>query len=428
MLWRTRFLSLVRFYYFGKERILISPVGENMNSAISVRNKSIFLVVSFIFWFAHFVYIPTLAPYIESLGGKYTFIGLVLSSYGLMQLLFRLPCGVFSDLMKIRKPFIIIGMLISAISCWAFALTHSLGWVLLSRSLAGLAAATWVAFTILYSSYFSNQEVHRAMGIISFVVVSAQLLGMSLNGYIVNEWGWQAPFWIGGIIGIIGALLSLFIIEPKEGMIREPINLKDLASVIRDPQLLKVSILSILAHSIIFTTMFGFIPTYTLSIGLQASDLSLIVFSFMVPHAVATLFIGKVVVPFLGKWKSLRIAFLLSALFTLVTPFIHTKGLLCLLQGLSGFSLGLLFPLLLGMAIEFIPDEKRATAMGIYQAVYAIGMFAGPFLAGILNSAMGLAVGFYFAGSLGLVAAVFIVFWNKKERDHMLDEKERKIG
>jgi MFS transporter, DHA1 family, multidrug resistance protein len=397
-----------------------------MNSAISIRDRTLFLVVSFIFWFAHFVYIPTLAPYIESLGGKYTFIGIVLGSYGLMQLFFRFPFGIFSDLMKLRKPFIIIGMLISALSCWAFALTASLGWVLFSRSLAGLAAATWVTFTVLYSSYFSNHEVYRAMGIISFVVVLAQLLGMSLNGYIVNEWGWHAPFWIGGMIGGLGVVLSLFIVERGKGMIREPINLKDLTSAIREPQLLKVSLLSILAHSIIFTTMFGFTPTYALSIGLQASDLSLIVFSFMIPHAIATLFMGKVVVPFLGKWRALGIAYSLSAIFTIVTPLIHTKGLLCLIQGFSGFSLGLLFPLLLGMAIEFIPQQKRATAMGIYQAVYAIGMFAGPFLAGILNTAMGIAAGFYFAGLLGFIATVLSIFWSKNElRDSDKDRGKR---
>jgi DHA1 family multidrug resistance protein-like MFS transporter len=386
-----------------------------LGTPTSARDKYILLVVSFVFWFSHFIYIPILSPYIESLGGTYTFIGLVLSSYGLMQLLFRFPLGIFSDLIKLRRPFIIFGMLTSAFSCLALALTDSLGWVLLSRSLAGLAAATWVAFTVLYSSYFADQEVHRAMSSISFVVVLAQLLGMSVSGYIVNEWGWHAPFWVGGMISIMGAVLSFFIFEPKEGIMRTPVQVTDLTSVMREPLLLKVSLLSILAHSIIFTTMFGFIPTFALHIGLQASDLSLIVFSFMIPHAVATLFMGKIFVPRFGQWKSLKIAFLLTAVFTLITPFIDTKGWLCIIQGFNGFSLGLLFPLLLGMAIESISQEKRATAMGIYQALYAIGMFAGPFLAGVLNSTMGIVAGFYFAGTLGLVATILIVFWSRKE-------------
>ncbi|MEW9671812.1 MFS transporter [Ammoniphilus sp. 3BR4] len=394
----------------------------------SARNRSIFLVVSFILWFSHFLYVPILSPYAESKGGSYTFIGVVLGSYGLMQFLFRLPLGIFSDLVKCRRPFIIFGMLTSVSSCLTFALTDSLGWVLVSRALAGIAAATWVAFTVLYASYFSERDVHRAMGDISFIVVLAQLLGMSLSGYLVDEWGWKTPFWMGGMIALMGMVLAFFIFEPKEGIMRSPIQWKDLAPVLKDPLLLKVSLLSILAHSIIFTTMFGFIPTYALGIGLQASDLTLIVFSFMIPHAIATLFMGWVLVPIFGKWNSLVIAFILSALFTLATPFADTRVWLCIFQGFNGFSLGLLFPLLLGIAIESIPHEKRATAMGVYQALYAVGMFVGPFLAGLLNSVLGIAAGFYFVGLMGLLAAVLIVLWNKQELPTMWGIGLKKVG
>jgi DHA1 family multidrug resistance protein-like MFS transporter len=104
-----------------------------------------------------------------------------------------------------------------------------------------------------------------------------------------------------------------------------------------------------------------------------------------------------------------------NCFFTFATPFIDTKGWLCIIQGLNGFSQGFLFPLL-GMDVESISHEKRATAMGIYQALYAIGMFAGPFLAGALNSRMGLVAGFYFAGTLGLIATILITYWKKENK------------
>ncbi|UYY99809.1 MFS transporter [Peribacillus frigoritolerans] len=68
------------------------------------------------------------------------------------------------------------------------------------------------------------------------------------------------------------------------------------------------------------------------------------------------------------------------------------------------------------MAVETISLEKRATAMGAYQAIYAIGMFAGPFIAGILISHLGISSGFYFAGSLGLTAVFFMIVWSHLER------------
>jgi len=413
--WHGRFLPSLtggRFLFHWS-----TPGSDRLSTTSTVRNKYNFLLVSFIFWFSHFIYIPILSPYIDSLGGEYAYTGIVMSSYGFMQFLFRLPLGIFSDMVKLRKPFIIFGMSISAFSCLTFALTDSLGWVLLSRSLAGLAAATWVAFTVLYSSYFANWDIHRAMSSISFAVVLAQFLGLSISGYIAGEWGWHAPFWLGGIIGILGIVLSLFIFEPKEGVQRDPIKVKDLISVIREPQLLKTSLLSILAHSIIFSTMFGFIPAYALKIGLNARDISIVVFSFMLPHAVATLFSGSRLIPLFGVWKTLRIAFGVTAIFTLLTPSIDTKGWLYVAQAFNGFSLGLLFPIFLGLAIEAIPVEKRATAMGVYQAFYAIGMFAGPFFTGILNSNMGIASGFYFTGILGVVATILVFIWNKSKSD-----------
>ena len=376
------------------------------------KNKNVFLIVSFLFWFPHFIYIPILSPYLEFLGGGYSFIGIVLGSYGLMQLLLRLPIGIFSDLMKLRKPFIVTGMFISSLSCFIFFMTDSLGWILFARILAGIAAATWVTFTVLYPTHFKGKEVHRAMGSISFIVVLAQFLGISFSGYIVSEWGWRAPFLIGGIISVIGVIFSFFIFESKEKIEREPVKLSELISVIREPSLLMVSLLSILAHSIIFTTMFGFIPTYALAIGLDASDISLLVIAFMVPHGIATLYAGRIV-PIFGEWRTLALSFSLVTVFTFIIPLVQTKWQFLVVQAFNGFALGLIFPLLLGMSIESIIPRKRATAMGGYQALYAIGIFAGPFFAGILNSKFGLEAGFYFVGTLGVVALVLIIFQSR---------------
>jgi len=189
-------------------------------------------------------------------------------------------------------------------------------------------------------------------------------------------------------------------------------------SVIKEPSLLKISLLSILAHSIIFTTMFGFTPAYALSAGFKESELSLIVFSFMIPHAAAPLIMEKLFVWRFGKWSILKAAFFLAAFFTCMIPMTENKLLLCIIQSVNGFSLGLVFPLMLGMSIERIDAEKRATAMGGYQALYALGIFGGPFVAGILNSWMGLKAGFFFAAALGLTATVFAAAWDKKEASY----------
>jgi MFS transporter, DHA1 family, multidrug resistance protein len=379
------------------------------------KNRYLFIVVSFLLWFPNFLYVPILSPYIDFLGGSYTFVGIILSSYGITQLLFRLPIGIFSDLVKKRKPFIVMGMLASALSCILFLMSEILWFMLLARALAGIAAATWVVFTVLFPTYYEEDKVHKAMSHITFIVVLGQLLGMSFSGIVVDEFGWKAPFILGVIFSIVGLFLSLFVHEQKGLVDKKPITFNELIFVVKDPLLLKTSFLSIVAHSMIFVTMFGFTSSYALEIGFQEKELTWIVIVFMIPHAFATLYMGSHIVPRLGEWNSLKLAFLTSSIFAIVIPLFQTKFAFLIIQGCFGFSLGLIFPLLLGMSIQNIEIEKRATAMGAYQALYAIGIFAGPFFAGILNSLLGLESGFYFVGILGIFALTFIFIWSRKQ-------------
>jgi len=90
-----------------------------------------------------------------------------------MQFVCRISIGLVSDMVQRRKPFVMFGMATAMGSGWLFALTNSLGWALAARALAGVAAATWVVFTVLYARYFRPEDTHRAMGQISLVVVLA---------------------------------------------------------------------------------------------------------------------------------------------------------------------------------------------------------------------------------------------------------------
>jgi predicted MFS family arabinose efflux permease len=54
----------------------------------------------------------------------------------------------------------------------------------------------------------------------------------------------------------------------------------------------------------------------------------------------------------------------------------------------------------MGLSIRDVADAQRTTAMGLHQSVYSIGMFAGPWLSGLLADAMGI------RPMLGVTAAV----------------------
>jgi DHA1 family multidrug resistance protein-like MFS transporter len=80
-----------------------------------------------------------------------------------------------------------------------------------------------------------------------------------------------------------------------------------------------------------------------------------------------------------------------------------------------GAANGLFYPVLLGQSIERVDLPHRTTAMGIHQAVYALGMFAGPWIGGVLSDAAGIRVMFEIMAGFCLVASSVLVVLDRPE-------------
>jgi MFS family permease len=62
----------------------------------------------------------------------------------------------------------------------------------------------------------------------------------------------------------------------------------------------------------------------------------------------------------------------------------------------------------MSLSIRAVPNEQRATAMGLFQATYSIGMIIGPWLAGWLAEVRDLSSIFVVAAVVALVALVIV--------------------
>lgn len=378
-----------------------------MKRGAAKEGRNLFTIVTLLYWTSMYIYVPTLSPYLSAGGYSLAFIGIVLGSYGFTQMLVRFPLGIFSDRLGKRKPFIVLGMICASLSCLLFLVPGGWFWPIAARIVAGVCASAWVAFTVMYASYFAASETGRAMGRISVMTVVGQMIGMLASGALTEGVDPRAPFAVGAVIGAVGLLLAFFIREP-EGTERSAANgmsFEKVATVVRDKTLQRASLLSILAHGVLFITMFGFTPLKAEELGAGGTQLTLLVFAFMLPHAAASFAGSHLFVPKLGLNGTITIGFMVSAICTLALIAAPNLGMLYMTQAVNGFAQGLHLPLLLGMAIREVDASSRATAMGMYQALYSIGMFSGPFLAGWLNGQWGLDSGFWFGAALAAVAA-----------------------
>ncbi|MDQ6419166.1 MFS transporter [Paenibacillus sp. LHD-117] len=388
-----------------------------MPTNISAAQRGLFTIVTILYWTSMYIYVPTLSPYLKDSGYSLQFIGIVLGSYGFVQMLVRFPLGLFSDRWGKRKPFILLGMLTAAASCLLFVIPGSWIWPLAGRVIAGVCASTWVAFTVMYAGFFGSGGTGRAMGNISLMTVSGQMLGMLLSGWLTDRFSPDAPFLLGAAVAIAGLLLALLLREtPSERNGQSGMSVAKIASVVRDATLLRVSLLSILAHGVLFITMFGFTPLKAAELGANGTQLTLLVFSFMLPHAIASFGSAAWLVPRFGYWPTIAAGFVVSGICTGLMAAAPSLEWLYVTQAVNGLAQGLHLPLLLGLAIRDVDGSSRATAMGMYQALYAIGMFSGPFLAGWLNESWGLDSGFLFGAMLAAAASLLVWRWAARDR------------
>ncbi|MBS4178461.1 MFS transporter [Lederbergia citrea] len=373
--------------------------------------RVLFYIVTMMYWFSMYTYVPILSPYVEHLGGSIFMIGLVVGSYGFTQLLVRIPLGIWSDRIGKRKLFIIAGIACAVLSSLGLALTTNVWMIFGFRSLAGVAAASWVAFTVLFASYFEPDEAPKAMGLISFYTSMGQMAATTIGGFLAEYISWSAPFYMGALVGLIGLILALKLVEKPAEVKRKPVEVSELLKMGGEKLLLSVSLLAIIVQCITFTTMFGFTPLHAVSLGASNADLSILTLLSTLPNAIAGYMSGSFFVRKFGERRTILIGFLAAAICTIILPFTNSFIVLVITQAFNGFGQGLMLPVLMGLAIQSVNEERRASAMGFFQALYSLGMFGGPFIAGWIGEWASLSSGFIMIGGLSLVGAILTLKW-----------------
>jgi len=366
----------------------------------------VFAMTTAFFWFSLYAYIPELSTYAEHLGASYQFIGLIGGSYGLTQLLLRIPLGIFSDAIGKRKPFILFGLLIAFISSMITFLNPNAFSLLITRLLAGVSASTWVVFTVLFSSYYLPEEAKKSIGAINSYNAMGQLIAMTIGGFVSFWWGTRYLFLLSAIGALIALGLGVFITD--QGHEKKQIVLKDFLTVVKEKRLLWVSFLAILSQLITFATIFGFVPILAKRLGAEGIQLSLLTILAIIPAVIVARLAGDLFPRTIGVKRTLIIGLLGSGLVCAILPWVTSLSVLYMVQFLSGVARSMVFPLLMGLGIEGIALDKRATAMGIFQALYGIGMVFGPILLGFIAGTFGLTAGFGFTGMIGVLGVVLI--------------------
>jgi DHA1 family multidrug resistance protein-like MFS transporter len=353
----------------------------------------------FLYWAGLYLYVPTLPVYVKSKSDDLALVGLVLSMYGLWQAVVRLPLGIAADWLGRRKPFILIGFVFVGLGAWLMGVSEGIPGLIIGRSITGLAAATWVPLVVVFSGLFPPEEAVRSTAILTFVSSVARLLVTSVTG-MLNEWG---GYGLAFSLAAAVALISLVVILPVPDQRHPPRrpSLGSLTTLITRPDVLLPALLSAVGQYVNWAAIFGFLPILAQQLG--ASDL---VLSLMTSLSVIMVAFGNWATTYLVRRLGARnlsyLSFGLLGIGVGCAALANVLWVVFVVQILVGFGQGIGYPVWMGMSIRHVDREQRNTAMGLHQAVYAIGMFTGPWLSGIIAAAWGLPIMFAVTAGLAL--------------------------
>jgi MFS family permease len=348
---------------------------------------ALYITVALLYWMSLYLYVPTLPTYVQSKSESLTLVGVILAQYGLWQAIIRLPLGIVVDWIGRRKPFIIAGVALAGLGAWAMGTADSASGLLVGRAITGLACGTWVPLTVAFSGLFPPRDAIRATAILTFVGFVGQVFASSVTGSLNTLGGYSLAFFLAAGAAALGLLVALSVREKQYPPRRPSVN--EIGRLVTRRDVLLPSLLAAVSQYANWALTFGFLPILAEQLG--ATDVLLSVLMSMHIGVVTVMTLGAAaIVNRIGARRLALISFLLMSGGIELAAWAPSLAIVFVAQLCMAVAQGFSYPVLMGMSIQEVADAERNTAMGLHQAVYAVGMFTGPWLSGILADALGI--------------------------------------
>jgi MFS family permease len=335
-------------------------------------------------------------------------MGIIMGASGLATLLIRFPLGIISDVVKSRKIFIQISLLLP-IFTWPLAwLEPNAVTLYLAKAADGVTAATWVLYNILFIRYFDRKEAPAAVALLALAGPVGVFIGNCIGGLLIHYFENNIAFFLSCVSGLLALVLTTRIHDVHDA-VQAPTLKACIAGARKQLSDRSVWLIGILATIVIlvpFATRDTLTPIYAEQLGGRAGILSLLSNIHLIFYALAIALCSAVFYKRLGVMKTAVVGIALQVLSTLGIPFTDNWYLIYSLQALAGFSFGMAFAAFMSLSIVNTTPDEQSTRMGLFQTIYSLGMFIGPVIMGVMLQHINLPSGYLFIAALSVVAVV----------------------
>jgi len=367
----------------------------------------IFLVV-FIDLLGFGVVVPQLGIYVDKYKGSAFMVGLLMSSYSLMQFLVAPRLGKLSDRIG-RKPILLYSLSGFVVANLVFAFADSLPMLFISRLLAGVAAANISTAQAYIADITTEERRTQGMALIGAAFGLGFVLGPALGGLLGGLGGNFAIGLASAFFSALSFLLALFFLaEIPEGRRKRGAGKSRWWVWLKAPGF-GLALLLFFVYTAAFTQMETTFAVFVLqkflaphaSLGagnlfhlhadadLEAhNQASRMVGWLFAAIGVTSVFIQGFAIRHFRRYFSEKglvvwggaLVALGLALFTLPTRFVWMY-----IPAITiAFGAALYNPSLSALVSRLAPPESQGEALGAYQSMGALGRILGPILGGFL--------------------------------------------
>ena len=333
--------------------------------------------------------------HVHDLGGTEIAIGIVMGLYSAVGIVCQPLVGPWVDALG-RRAFMVAGTAIVLAASLLPIIFDSIGVFALVRALHGIGFAVY--FVAMFSYVVDLVPAAQrgwALGIFGVSGFVATAVAPLLGEWVVRRMGFRVLFVLSAMLGALPLALVLRIGGPRRAKATAPAPgwiLAGLADVLQRHMV--VSLFFGLGSG----TIFAFLPTFAQS--LAVTTLSLFYTAYAGAAIAVRVFGGRlidtrgrraVIVP--SMFLQASAPALLAVVGILVTraSSIPVVPVLFLAGLLSGGAHGFLYPGLAALVTDLARPARRATAVGVFSAMFLVGQAGGAFVFGWVAHALGYA-------------------------------------
>ena len=359
---------------------------------------------------------PLIPLYLVSvLGAGASVVGICEGAAETTASLIKVFSGYWSDRVKRRKPFVLIGYSFSAITKPLFALAKVWPLVLAIRVLErigkGVRSAprdAMVAESVDQSVRGKAYGFHRAMdglGSVLGALLAFILLSVTNSNY-------TQIFLLAGIPGIAAVLFVLFVKEPK---VTEKQRIKETSMRVSFKALPTNLRLLIVAASVFYLGHFGyaFLLLRAKDIGLADQTAILLYVLFYVVYVIAAIPAGTLS-DRIGRKPVLIASYLMFAIVSL--GLIYTSSLYSVLPffALYGVSFAMFDSVQRAYVVDFAPEHLKATTLGSFHTAIGLVALPGGYIAGMLWDKISPEATFVYGLALAIISSLLLLLVKPK--------------